>query len=131
MAGFAGALDPALRVGDIVKDDSSGSIYTSKDIVATAAGKAELFRRTGAKAVDMENAIVRQFADRLGIRFIGIRAISDAADEAIDPAILQFIDETGRIRPAALAKGLIQKPAIVPELNRRPGTGRGPANVSR
>jgi adenosylhomocysteine nucleosidase len=118
MAGFAGALDPALRVGDIVEDDPGGTIYTSKELVATVADKAELFHQTGAKAVDMENAIVRQFADRLGIRFIGVRAISDTADEAVDPAIMQFIDETGRVRPAALTKVLIQKPAIVPVLNR-------------
>lgn len=118
LAGFAGALDPALAIGDIVQDSPPGTIYTSSEIVATAAEKAALFRRTGAKAVDMETAIVRNFAERLGARFVGIRAISDTAREDVDPLVLKFIDETGRLRPHAIATALIRKPAVVRTLHR-------------
>jgi hypothetical protein len=118
LAGFAGALDPILGVGDIVRDDPPGSIYTSSEIVATALEKAYLFARTGARAVDMENAIVRRFAEQMGVPFFGIRAISDTAGEEVDPLVLRFLDETGRVRPGAIAMGLIQKPAIVSTLNR-------------
>jgi hypothetical protein len=122
MAGFAGALDPSLRIGDVVYDTPprgpSGSIHTSGELVATVQEKALLFRSTSARAVDMENAIVRQFAGRMGVPFFGIRAISDTADEAIDPRILRFVDERGRLRPAALAGGLLRRPALIPALNR-------------
>jgi hypothetical protein len=118
LAGFAGALDPILGVGDIVRDDPPGSIYTSSDIVATAREKADLFARTGARAVDMENATVRRFAEQIGVPFFGIRAISDTANEDLDPRVLRFVDETGRPRPAAIAKGLLLRPALIPTLNR-------------
>jgi purine-nucleoside phosphorylase len=118
MAGFAGALDPRLAIGDIVWDEPAGTIYTSNEIVATAAEKAALFARTGTGAVDMENAMVRKFAERMGARFFGIRAISDTANEDLDPRVLQFVDETGRPRPAAIAKGLLLRPALIPTLNR-------------
>jgi hypothetical protein len=117
MAGFAGALDPSLSIGDIVHDNPPGTIHTSTQIVATPADKAALFARTGAKAVDMENALARALADRLSIPFFGIRAISDTAADSLDPAILSFVDETGRLRPAALAKTLLQRPALIPQLN--------------
>jgi adenosylhomocysteine nucleosidase len=117
MAGFAGALDPSLRIGDIVHDDPPGTIHTSTQIIATPADKAALFAQTGAKAVDMENAIVRAMADRLSIPFFGVRAISDTATDSLDPAILSFVDETGRLRPAALAKTVLQRPALIPQLN--------------
>jgi adenosylhomocysteine nucleosidase len=118
MAGFAGALDPALELGDIVRDDPQGTIFTSSELVATAEEKARLFHQTGAKAVDMENATVREFALRMGVPFFGIRAISDTAGEAVDPMVLRFVDEMGGIRPAAVAKGLLLKPSLIPTLNR-------------
>jgi adenosylhomocysteine nucleosidase len=117
MAGFAGALDPLLRIGDIVHDDPPGTIHTSTQIVATPTDKATLYKSTGAKAVDMETAIVRALAQRLGISFVGIRAISDTAADSVDPAVLNFVDETGRLRPAALAKALLQRPSLIPQLN--------------
>jgi hypothetical protein len=52
------------------------------------------------------------------VPFYGIRAISDTAAEAVDPAVLQFVDEVGAIRPAALAKGLLRNPSLLPTLNR-------------
>jgi len=118
MAGFGGALDPVLKVGDVVWDDPPGVIYTSTQLVSTPAEKALLRERTGARAVDMENAIVRALAVRLGVPFFGVRAVSDTAEEAVDPLVLKLVDDTGRVRARAMARTLMQRPGIIPILNR-------------
>jgi hypothetical protein len=129
MAGLAGALDPSLQIGDVIIDAASdklpnglnlrrGRIHTADQLIATPAQKAALFRETGALVVDMENAIVRTAANAAGIPFIGIRAVSDTADQALDPAVLNLVDDLGRLRPAALAGTLLRRPALIPYLNR-------------
>jgi adenosylhomocysteine nucleosidase len=129
MAGLAGALDPALAVGDVVIDDVQnripmsigyrrGRILSSERIITTPAEKAELFRKTGALAVEMEGSKVEQFAGGLGIPYIGVRAISDRADEILEPEMVRFVDEFGRVKPINLVRGLLRRPGLVPYLNR-------------
>lgn len=128
MAGLAGGLDPALKVGDVLIDSLSdilppelscpvGTIRTVNAIVPTPAARAALFSQTGARAVDMENAHVRAFAHKHNASYIGIRAISDAADHTLNPAIARFLDDTGNVKPAALAKELLLRPKLALELN--------------
>jgi adenosylhomocysteine nucleosidase len=126
MAGLGGALDPSLSVGDLVLDTPMpdlkkdlpwhvGGIHTARHVVATLAEKAALFRETGALAVDMEQETVRRAVPR-DVDLIGIRAIIDPADMAIDPAVLRFVDDVGRPRPLALASSLLRRPGLVPHL---------------
>jgi hypothetical protein len=126
VAGLGGALDPTLTVGDLVLDTPVpglptdlpwhvGGIHTARHLVATPAEKASLFQKTGAKAVDMEQEIVRSAVPR-DVEVIGVRAISDPAGMAIDPAVLRFIDNIGRPRPLALASTLLRRPGLVPHL---------------
>ncbi|MBV8780014.1 MAG: hypothetical protein JO353_01340 [Phycisphaerae bacterium] len=128
VAGFGGALDPTLRIGEIIIDAPEylhlsgpwrrGRIHTADHIVATPAQKAELFRATGAIAVDMEQARVQALADRLQVPLIGVRAISDRADHVIDPQLTHCLDETGDIRSGVLIRQIFRKPAMIPRLIR-------------
>ncbi|HEY2588839.1 MAG TPA: hypothetical protein VGI81_24060 [Tepidisphaeraceae bacterium] len=128
-AGLAGALDPSLAVGDVVVDDwpaslpvppgvRRGAIHTDHQIAATPREKAALFAQTQALAVDMENSSVREWARRQGAQFGAIRAISDRADQTLDPAVLRLIDPWGRPKPMAIAQTLLRHPRLIPHLMR-------------
>jgi hypothetical protein len=121
MAGLAGALDPTLSVGDIVVDQEStlpvpgkswrrGKFHTASEVIGTAAQKRALFAATGALVVEMENAVVRAFASGQGLPFLGIRAVSDHADEPLDPAVLRWVNPGGGLRPGRLAAELCLRP---------------------
>jgi hypothetical protein len=129
IAGFGGALHPSLVVGDVVLDDRSGlmagadwlhrgKIHTVDRVISTAAEKAALFAATGALAVDMEQSLVQAWAEQHFMRWLGVRAVSDSAREALDPAMLGFVDDLGRPRAAAIAMGLLRRPALVGQLRR-------------
>ena len=129
MAGLAGALDPVLRVGDVVIDDCPtaalpavayrrGKICASPTLLSTPADKQAMFDRTRALAVDMESAAARQLAADWSVPFVSIRAISDAADESLDPAVLKLVDSFGRPRPLCIAATLVQRPSLIPHLRR-------------
>jgi adenosylhomocysteine nucleosidase len=118
LAGLAGGLDPALHVGDVIVDGLAapippaltGRIVCSRSLVSTPAQKTELFRQTGAAAVDMESDAVRRAAGNVPI--VHLRAISDAAEDSINPAILKLVDEMGRPRAGALAMALLKRPEL-------------------
>ncbi len=129
LCGVAGALDPSLHIGDCILDDPQnripssslyrrGRIHTASEIIASPVAKAQLFAETGALAVDMEQAIVRKFAERFNIPVIGLRAISDTADQMLDPAVVNLVDDLGRPRAMKIATTLLRRPGLVPYLNR-------------
>lgn len=128
MAGLAGGLSPSLQIGDLVIDNRStfptdinavrGEIHTSNTLVATPADKAACLEKSGAVAVDMENQIVREWAARMNVPFMGIRAISDRAGQSLDPSIIDAIDEFGGIKPIPLVSGLLARPIRIASLVR-------------
>ena len=140
MAGVAGALDPQLDAGDVVIDGDIGEIagpfrrgriHSAGKIVATPAQKAALWSQTGALVVDMENAAARALAERAGVPFVGVRAVSDRADEILDPAVLRLVDSSGRLRPGRLAAELCRRPALVAALLRlRPRSALAVKNLA-
>jgi adenosylhomocysteine nucleosidase len=110
-AGFAGALDPGLLVGDIltprwVIDAGDGSradtgagdgALVSVDSVAGPEQKAKITKAYGAQAVDMEAAAVARGAQARGVRFTAIKAISDESGFVIPP-MAEFVTEDGCFR---------------------------------
>lgn len=98
-AGFAGALDSSLNVGDVVRPERvmnarDGSSLTleggsgtlvSFSVVATPQQKAKLRDSFAAVAVDMEAASVARAAEARGIGFGAVKVISDASDFEMPP----------------------------------------------
>ncbi len=142
-AGFAGALDPALgrnevllpdevldpdgnlaRVGLEVHEEVSGPriragrLATVDEIVRTVAEKAELRERTGAVAVDMETAAVARVCADRGVRFLGLRIISDVADVDLPPEILTILGPSGGYRVGAALGAIWKRPGSLKDLFR-------------
>jgi adenosylhomocysteine nucleosidase len=127
LCGVAGALNPALNIGDLILDDRSfplsseleirrGMIVTATQIVANPTDKAALFAQTGGDAVDMEQSVVQAFADQCRIPLISLRAISDTASQTLDPAVVHLVDDLGRPRPLNIATTLLRRPSLIPYL---------------
>lgn len=128
LAGFAGALDPSIHIGDVIVDAPDeceistqfihGTIHGTDRIVATPAEKQSLFSTTRSMAVDMESAAVRSCAATAGVPLVIIRAISDAADQTLNNELLKLIDEYGAVSAGGILRGLARHPALTIDLLR-------------
>jgi adenosylhomocysteine nucleosidase len=129
-AGLCGALDPGLRVGDLVvcetvidgggarlsvtasasqraaaagkANPSTGAMVSSSRVVATPAAKAALRAKTGGVAVDMESAAILEAAAMHGCASMILRGISDDARETLPEELMALMDPDGRIRTSGV-----------------------------
>ena len=131
--GWCGALDPALRPASVfvaaaVRSPGAewrtrcagahGVLYSSDRFVGDAAGKREL-HRAGAAAVDMEAAAVAEQAERRGLPFYCIRAVTDTARESFWLDFNTLRDAEGRIHRGLVLRAALGSPRrAVPELVR-------------
>jgi len=102
LAGFPGAVPGLLLGGD--------------RIIGRAAQKAELFRRTGALAVDLESGGVARVAAGAGVPFVAVRAIADVASADLPPAALVGLDRRGGVALGAVLGSLWREPAQLARL---------------
>lgn len=124
--GFAGALDPAFQVGDLIADTTvsspdllrdlaptirRGLIHTTSHPVDTPALKAALHAETSAHAVDMETRAIAAECARAKIPLLVLRAISDAATDPIPvPLNVAWNPQHQTPRPIRLATYLALHP---------------------
>ena len=121
--GLCGALDPSLKVGDLVIGEAAvgpngevaqcdagwaqrlaaalpeakrGRFADAAAPVATAAAKATLRERTGALAVDLESYAAARQARWFGRPFAILRAVSDGAARDLPPAAQVGLGRDGR-----------------------------------
>lgn len=114
-AGFCGALDPALRVGDIVTE----GIWSEDRVVVTAEEKRALRERTGARVVEMEYAAVAAKAREWGLPCRAMKAVSDTAQEDLPLNFNQYRDQEGRFQlPRIAIAGLLRPFSALPALLR-------------
>lgn len=129
--GFAGALNPEFKVGDVLFDEdydagmsqallSSGAIpakfYCSVRVAVTAPEKAELWRTTGADAVEMESSVIRSLCRERGIPSATVRVISDAANEDLPLDFNALMTSEQKISIPKLMARLLKSPGSIPRL---------------
>jgi adenosylhomocysteine nucleosidase len=139
-SGFAGALVPTVKIGDIVVANSIvdthgqtlvidvafpadpgrglhiGRILTSDAIVRLVSEKQQLAANLGAIAVDMESLAVAQVCREQGIRCLSIRSISDDLANDLPPEVLSLIGPTGTTRFGAALGAIFRRPESVRDM---------------
>jgi adenosylhomocysteine nucleosidase len=125
--GFCGALDPSLRIGDIVvwgnvpceSRSTRGEISSSDRVVVTAAEKRELRKKTGAIAAEMEAGAVKKIAADWQVPFYCVRAVSDTANEDMPLDFNLYRDSAGRFSLGKIALAAVSRPFTrIPALRR-------------
>ena len=140
VTGLAGALDPALVVGDVVRPSAVVDVRTARVLVpplrdvarsgvlATvervhlgsghprgAATRAQL--PDGVTAVDMETAAIAAVAEARGIAWDVVRGISDVAG-ALTPDIAALLSPEGHVHVLAAARLVLRRPQTLGRLVR-------------
>ena len=142
--GIAGGLAPSLKPGDCViaseivsegehiptdaswterlaarlPDAHVAPLASSQGIVFGRTSKADLFRATGAYAVDMESYIVAQFAGLHRIPFAALRTIADPAASEMPPLVSGAITQAGGVNFLGVLKAVLSDPRQIPHLIR-------------
>jgi hypothetical protein len=143
-AGYAGALSPELKVGDLVLADAivnetghrwpttwpgplgvgswnpplhRGSILTADRLIATVEDKSWLHEKHGAIAVDMESAAFASRCAKHGVPFGVLRAVSDDARTPLSPVLASLL-AGGAVSPWRLLTTIARRPRIIAELLR-------------
>ncbi len=139
VTGVAGALDPALEVGDLVRpatvvDVGSGSVHTPGTMEARAGVLATVDRAylagrgpdgaaslpqlpDGATAVDMETAAIAAVCEANRIPWDVVRAVSDVPG-TLTAEVASLLRPDGRADVAAAARVVLRDPKVIGRLVR-------------
>jgi adenosylhomocysteine nucleosidase len=129
--GFAGALKPELKVGDVLFDADPGNglaellqasgakpatFYCASHVATTVSEKTVLRQSSGADVVEMESAVIREICLAKKISSATVRVISDTAGEdlPLDFNVLMTSDQT--LSFPKLAFALLKSPGKIPKL---------------
>ena len=138
--GFAGALVPSMKIGDIVVANSigdthgqllqidgafpadpnrgihTGRLLTSDTVVRLVEEKKQLAAHCGAIAVDMESLAVAQVCREMGVRCLCVRVISDDLSSDLPVEILSLVGTTGSSRLGAALGAVWKRPSSVRDM---------------
>jgi adenosylhomocysteine nucleosidase len=133
VAGFAGALDSELKLGDIViasevieaedqvwrtalpaelGDETCGRLLTSRTLIATRAHKQRLNRSTGAIAVDMESAAIAEACQAERVPCAVVRVISDSVEQELSPELVRIMGD-GRVSLWKVLGAAARQPGLI------------------
>ncbi len=133
--GLCGALDPALRTGDLfiatkirVEEREFGAfgaknrrhaatgVVWSCDRVAVSSAEKRAIRARGADVVEMEAASVAKEAEREETPFYCVRVISDEAQQDLPLDFNRYRDKEGRFSRPRIAAAVAMRPWLIGRL---------------
>lgn len=91
---------------------SSGDFNTAN----TEEQRAQLLAQTGCWIIDDETYAVATVADSRGIAWIGLRTVSDGAEDNLPPAVLNALNANGTDNIEAVITSVVEDPAQIPAL---------------
>jgi adenosylhomocysteine nucleosidase len=136
-AGFAGALDPALRRNDLVlpheiaEEDrtliavgtelpdipgvqrTGGRLLTVDRVIVSSSEKAELRQLHGADLVDMETSTLAAMANERSLRFLSVRVVSDDALVELPSEVSGVLTHTGSYRLGVALRSIWHRPSAL------------------
>jgi adenosylhomocysteine nucleosidase len=130
-AGFAGGLNPDLANGAVIYDQDfdaglgddlqklgglPAKFYCHSRVAVTAAEKEELWKKTGADAVEMESSVIRTICREFKIPSATVRVISDAADQDLPLDFNALMTSDDRINFARLGWQVLSHPGRISKL---------------
>lgn len=139
-AGFSGALQTGMKIGDIVVANSVvdtagtelaidlkmepnpatglhvGRLLMVDHIVRTIVDKKALAEQHAAMAVDMESLAVAQVCREAKIRFLAVRVISDDLSADLPAEILSVVGSSGTFRLGAAVGALFKRPGSAKDM---------------
>jgi adenosylhomocysteine nucleosidase len=130
-SGFAGGLNPQLTLGTVVFDEDAGAglaarllkakavagkFHCADRVAVTAAEKWELWQSTGADAVEMESAVIREICRENNIPSATVRVISDGAGEDLPLDFNALMTADSKIDFGKLAATILRNPGKIPQL---------------
>jgi nucleoside phosphorylase len=137
LAGFAGALNSELKKGQVIVADRYSSrdlfdfirlipgydiaaLHTAERVISTPEEKSSLAAQTGCQLVDMEMSAVASVVRSYGADILGIRVISDEANETVPSKVLAYgyNQAKGQTTPAKMALYLMTHPWRIGELKK-------------
>lgn len=146
-AGACGGLAPELATGDLVVPEvviaadgarhptdalaplsRAGTLLTVPDAIATPEAKARLWIETGARAVDMESAVILAWARARSLSAAVVRGVSDTARQGVPPDLAALVEPGGRIRTAGALRAALSRPRALADAI---ALGRGTAVALR
>jgi hypothetical protein len=139
LAGFSGALQEGLNVGDLILATEfldpkgerwpatwlppsdwqpgirRGRLLTTAHLISDPEEKRRLGRQYDALAVDMESAVAARLCHRHGVPFGCLRVISDDWDTPISPRLVDLLRH-GRVALPRLLAAVLRSPRLVREM---------------
>lgn len=130
-AGFAGGLNPRFHCGDVLYDEDfdaafasgldglgavSARFYCHRRVATTSAEKAELWKLSGADAVEMESSVIRTICAEHKIPSATVRVISDDASQDLPLDFNALMTSDDRIDYVKLAGAILRRPARITKL---------------
>jgi adenosylhomocysteine nucleosidase len=134
-AGFAGGLQPGLKVGDLVLGENHsdsrligrlslgdrwhiGGVSTAQAIIERAEDKRRLGKATGCLAGDLETAQLAQICAERALPMLSVRCVSDALEDDLPvPAEVLLNSQTGRPDPLTLFRHMMSHPTCIAGFN--------------
>jgi adenosylhomocysteine nucleosidase len=130
-SGFAGGLNPALKFGTVVYEEDfdaglgpqleeAGAVratfYCHRRVAITAAEKNELWKATGADAVEMESSVIRTICREQRIPSATVRVISDDAGQDLPLDFNAMMTPEDRVHYPKLIWAVLSRPGRIVKL---------------